>query len=277
MTQGGFDAPAAGQEKSAPADADLTLLREHLHELDAKRTRLAAELGALVYQETMNDPAARRGREALYTGISAVDRQRNQVEDALARLLKGPQSDISFNYCPRCGTPVASGNQYCIQCGTEFASWHQPEPRPQENEADLEELDLDEPDMDASVLRADQPDVEASAAETEDAAASETPAAFSSDAAELAASHELLDPGKTELIPAAAIEAVLTKQAGEPTKPSVAPVRESVAGFEADATVKLPEDVDDAPDYNDADATRVMPAIPDSYKPETEQRRYRSF
>lgn len=67
------------------------------------------------------------------------------------------------------------------------------------------------------------------------------------------------DPNATQVLPVAVVEA---------------------EAFENDATEVLPSTVDDAPDFEDRDATRIMTAIPDDaerYEPDPLQRSYRAF
>lgn len=104
------------------------------------------------------------------------------------------------------------------------------------------------------------------------AAAAENPAA-----AEKAAEHTFLDPGATQVLPALRPEMELLDPGATQVIPVIPAVRTEAASFESDATEVLPETVDDAPDFDGADATRFMPAVSEHYEPDPTPHSYRSF
>ncbi|MGI6536092.1 MAG: zinc ribbon domain-containing protein [Eggerthellaceae bacterium] len=415
-------------------------LRIRSDELATKRTNLAADLGALVYEETKTNPRARQGREVLYDGIASIDREQAEIAEELKQLdARHRREDEPVPlYCPFCGKPVTAEAVFCPQCGTRLQ---------QESHrvsaasltGQLEEVELDEPDMDFEFLsafaakeaKATQPDrperpaehkteadAEADAAapstrgEADDAAAdagkdaadadandsptaadaaapqpaaetarpsaeeaSETAAEADSEdaaadagkqadaedadephavaedatdadnvdadaaaaetahgdeapksadesaasvdasgktmiiapvaqeidrseklaaaaaataaalaaaaenpaAAEKAAEHTFLDPGATRVLPALRPEMELLDPGATQVIPIIPAVRTEAASFESDATEVLPETVDDAPDFDGADATRFMPAVSEHYEPDPTPHSYRSF
>jgi|GEM_PF-4248802 len=401
-------------------------LRIRSDELATKRTNLAADLGALVYEETKTNPRARRGREVLYDGIASIDREQAEIAEELKQLdARHRREDEPVPlYCPFCGKPVTAEAVFCPQCGTRLQ---------QESHhvsaasltGQLEEVELDEPDMDFEFLSAFAakeaktpqsgqverpakneaeadagPDVAAQSArdEADDAAAdangdaanadaedvpvaadataqqpaaeaagpsaeeagetaaeadseesapnseklaaaedADEPHAVAEDAkeadadaadsahgndapvdangkttiiapvaqeidrseklaaaaaataaalaaaaenpaaAEKAAEHTFLDPGATQVLPALRPEMELLDPGATQVIPVIPAVRTEAASFESDATEVLPETVDDAPDFDGADATRFMPAVSEHYEPDPTPHSYRSF
>ena len=130
-------------------------LRIRSDELTAKRANLTSDLGALVYEETKTNPRARQGREVLYDGIAAIDREQTEIAEELKQLDARHRRDDAADarYCPFCGKPATPEAIFCPQCGTHLAA---------ENHrigtasltGQLEEVELDEPDMDFEFLSA---------------------------------------------------------------------------------------------------------------------------
>lgn len=385
-------------------------LRIRSDELAAKRANLTSDLGALVYEETKTNPRARQGREVLYDGIAAIDREQEKIAEELKQLDARHRRDDAADarYCPFCGKPVTPEAIFCPQCGTRLAA----EDRRISTASltgQLEEVELDEPDMDFEFLyapvaksaeskgvqdtaSADAPSSQAPTAKAEGTPAAEndrddggsdkgakteeghrseqdapcgsaakapageaasdadqapaedpdaplpaesagsegdaactcadgdaagesmaisaredgvttviapvTPsidrseklaaaaaaaaaalaaAAENPSAAEKAAEHTFLDPGATQVLPPVAPGAALLDPGATQVIPVIPAVRTEAASFESDATEVLPETVDDAPDFDGADATRFMPAVSEHYEPDPTPHTYRSF
>ena len=107
------------------------------------------------------------------------------------------------------------------------------------------------------------------------------PAAASAAVAETAApvwaqavSQTLRDPGATQLLPVVRPSYELLDPA---TTHVISPVQAEAAAFDTDPTATLPQEVEDAPDFDDTDATRMMPAIVAEREPESAPHTYRSF
>lgn len=141
------NAEAARREAAAREEPSLDRRAE---DLSAKRTELAAKLGALIYEQTKTDPQARRGHEVLYDGIAEIDRELENLKrerEHLAQLA----TPAGHAFCPFCGKQVSAAAIFCPQCGTRLTVSDTPH-RAATLTDQLEELDLEEPDFDGAAL-----------------------------------------------------------------------------------------------------------------------------
>ncbi len=115
--QGTFNRGTAAAERATRS----LRLNQRLNEINKDRQNLAAQLGAILYEETKNDPAARLGRDALYEGIANLDLEREKCQREIAELEaeSAAAEEAARTYtCPRCGTTVQAGDLFCSGCGT---------------------------------------------------------------------------------------------------------------------------------------------------------------
>ena len=91
-------------------------LRAQLSDALKRRQNLAAQLGASLYEATKDDPELRRGREALYDGIAAVDAERAGYQAEIDRIEAEAQASARLA-CPFCGSAVNASDLFCAGCG----------------------------------------------------------------------------------------------------------------------------------------------------------------
>ena len=95
-------------------------LKSQISEITRKRSALAAQLGASLYDVTKDDANFRTGREQLYDGIAALDKERDDCQAEIARI--EAEADAAAQaarvyICPQCGGKVAEGDLFCSGCG----------------------------------------------------------------------------------------------------------------------------------------------------------------
>lgn len=95
-------------------------LRMRQNELLKERQKLAAQLGAGLYDRLKDDPAAREGMESLFDGIAALDAQRtdiqNQIDSLEAAAVASAAAAVTYR-CPNCGASVGATDLFCSGCG----------------------------------------------------------------------------------------------------------------------------------------------------------------
>ena len=113
---------AMGRGGAAAGRAARTMkINVRLDEITKERQRLAAQLGASLYEATREDPAMRAGREALYDGIAALDAERDQRKAELEVIKAEAAADEEAAQtwvCPKCGAKVGATDLFCSGCGT---------------------------------------------------------------------------------------------------------------------------------------------------------------
>ena len=97
-------------------------LNQRLNEINKDRQNFAAQLGAIVYEATKNDPSAQVGRESLYENIARLDIEREECQQAIAAIeaeAAAAEASAQAYVCPRCGATIQANDMFCSGCGTD--------------------------------------------------------------------------------------------------------------------------------------------------------------
>jgi hypothetical protein len=102
--------------------AKMIKLKAQIGEVARQRAEFAAQLGAVVYTATKDDPEARAGRETFYAGIEDCDQRTAQLEAEYASLdAEGAAADgQAKSLCPQCGAPISPNDRFCVACGAQL-------------------------------------------------------------------------------------------------------------------------------------------------------------
>lgn len=99
-------------------------LKLRLNELVKERQKLAAQLGAGLYDKVKDDPAIREGLEQLFDAIAAIDNERasinKEIEDIEAASVASAAAAVTYK-CPGCGANVSATDMFCSGCGKHIA------------------------------------------------------------------------------------------------------------------------------------------------------------
>lgn len=95
-------------------------LNQRVNEINRERQKLAAQLGASLYEATKDNPDLRAGREALYDGIASLDAEREKTQEEIAAVeaeAAAAEAASQTYTCTRCGATVSAGDLFCSGCG----------------------------------------------------------------------------------------------------------------------------------------------------------------
>lgn len=99
-------------------------LKSQLSDANKRRSQLAAQLGASLYEATKGDAAFREGREQLYDGIAQVDAERASIQAQLDEIERqaaaSAQASVTLE-CPFCHTRMSATDLFCSGCGKPMA------------------------------------------------------------------------------------------------------------------------------------------------------------
>lgn len=99
-------------------------LKLRLGELVKERQKLAAQLGAGLYDKLKDDAAMREGLEQLFDGIAAIDSQRDDIQSQIdileAQGAASAAAAVTYK-CPDCGASVGAADLFCSGCGKPIA------------------------------------------------------------------------------------------------------------------------------------------------------------
>ncbi len=115
-----FDNVSAGLNRSVDAVNRGTRtagIRRQINDISAQRQKLAAQLGASLYEATRTNPEFLAGRESLYEAIAALDAQRAQLEQTI-REIENETVAATVLRCHVCGSTVNANDLFCTGCGT---------------------------------------------------------------------------------------------------------------------------------------------------------------
>ncbi len=98
-------------------------LNSQIREINRRRLKLVAQLGANIYEETKNNPYKSAEYPDLYEAIAACDAERQECQEKLAEIVKEKSAaKPSRSYrCAVCGTKMSSRDLFCSGCGTSAA------------------------------------------------------------------------------------------------------------------------------------------------------------
>ncbi len=105
---------------SAGRSVELVKLKARMKEINQERTRLAAQLGAALYEKTKNDAAFVLGFENLYGEIGKLDSERLRVDAQISQIEReGRERAVARQTyeCPNCKSTFSSGDLFCSGCG----------------------------------------------------------------------------------------------------------------------------------------------------------------
>lgn len=95
-------------------------LKGQIADVNRRRQSLAAQLGALLYDQFKDDEAVRGGYEELFAGIAACDEERAgyqaEIEEIEAEAAAASEAAKTLE-CPHCHTRVAKSDLFCSGCG----------------------------------------------------------------------------------------------------------------------------------------------------------------
>ena len=120
---GFFDDLSSAVNRGASAASratDSMKMKYQQDDLIRQRQRLAAQLGASLYEQTKNDPAMRQGRESLYDAIAAIDEKRAKLQQDIDKANQegNDAAQAARTYtCPQCGATVWTTDSFCSGCG----------------------------------------------------------------------------------------------------------------------------------------------------------------
>lgn len=95
-------------------------LNQRVSEINRERQKLAAQLGASLYEATKGNPELRTGREALYDGIASLDAEREKTQREIAEVeaeAAAAEAAAQTYTCTRCGATVSATDMFCSGCG----------------------------------------------------------------------------------------------------------------------------------------------------------------
>lgn len=99
-------------------------LKSQLSDANKRRSQLAAQLGASLYDATKDDAAFRTGREQLYDGIAQIDMERATIQaqlDEIDRQAAASAQAATTLECPFCHTRMSATDLFCSGCGKPMA------------------------------------------------------------------------------------------------------------------------------------------------------------
>lgn len=106
---------------SAGRAAEKAKLKARINEINKKRTDMAAQLGASLYEVTKDDTRLREGREPLYEGIAALDAERAECQARIEALDQQAQEQVAAAQtfsCVVCGNTMRATDLFCSGCGS---------------------------------------------------------------------------------------------------------------------------------------------------------------
>ena len=120
------DARAAVNRGTATAERTTRKLKlqTQVNDVNKRRQNLATQLGASLYEATKDDEKLRSGRESLYDGMAACDKERADLLAQIAHIdeeTAAEQSAARSFICGVCGTRVSEADMFCSGCGTPSA------------------------------------------------------------------------------------------------------------------------------------------------------------
>ena len=92
-------------------------LNQRVNDINKERQRLAAQLGASLYEATKDDASFRAGREALFDGIANLDAEREKCQLEIASIEAEAAAARTYT-CTHCGASVSATDLFCSGCGT---------------------------------------------------------------------------------------------------------------------------------------------------------------
>lgn len=92
-------------------------LKAQLNDVLKRRQNLAAQLGASLYEATKEQEEFRTGREMLYDGIAACDKERMEYQAEIERIEHEVQTATAGAICPFCGSRMGVNDMFCSGCG----------------------------------------------------------------------------------------------------------------------------------------------------------------
>lgn len=99
-------------------------LKSQLNDANKRRSQLAAQLGASLYEATKDDESFRAGREQLYDGIAQIDQERANIQaqlDEIERQAAESAQAAAQIECPFCHTRMSATDLFCAGCGKPMA------------------------------------------------------------------------------------------------------------------------------------------------------------
>ena len=114
--QGAFNKGSSTASRSV----EMARQKNRLKDISQQRTRLTAQLGAVLYEKTKDDPSWTSGLQELYSEIAKLDEDRDSVNAQIQSLTAQEQAEENLAHtfsCPSCGTTCSFADHYCMGCG----------------------------------------------------------------------------------------------------------------------------------------------------------------
>ena len=105
---------------SAGRSVELMKLKSKVKDINQERTRLAAQLGAALYEKTKDDAAFVSSFGSLYQGIEKLDAERSEINAQMAQIEREGQERAEARQmyeCPNCKSTFSSADAFCMGCG----------------------------------------------------------------------------------------------------------------------------------------------------------------
>lgn len=106
---------------SAGRATEKIKLNARISELNKQRQRLAAQLGALLYEVTKDDPNHPAESEALYAAIARCDEEREACQTQIHQLEQQSAAVATASStfkCAVCGATMSGSDLFCSGCGS---------------------------------------------------------------------------------------------------------------------------------------------------------------
>ncbi|MBQ6585500.1 MAG: zinc-ribbon domain-containing protein, partial [Coriobacteriales bacterium] len=96
-------------------------LKGQINDINKQREKLAAQLGALLFEKAKDLPELRELCGTLFDDISGLDAQRTALQEKIAAI-EAEAAVAAATYttyvCPTCGRKVTGTDKFCAGCGT---------------------------------------------------------------------------------------------------------------------------------------------------------------